>query len=73
MIIYATPYKAETRNYTGYSVDSGFRSIEEARAAMGTPVNKDCKHMLIYGDNKERVMFSKTPFNLPEKDDDADK
>ena len=67
MTIYATPYKTETKKPTGHSVDSGFESLEQVVEVMGEPVITHGS-LYIYGDDEDRVLFSRVPFYLGEID-----
>lgn len=48
MTIYATPFKASSKETTGPSTDSDFQSLDDVVAAMGEPL-KRYKRMVIYG------------------------
>lgn len=65
MTIYATPFKASTKETTGPSTDSGFQSLDDVVAAMGEPL-KRYKAMVIYGPGEDRVVFSKIIFRIDE-------
>lgn len=58
MTIYATPFKASTKETTGPSTDSGFQSFDDVVTAVGEPL-KRYKAMVIYGPGEDRVVFSK--------------
>lgn len=65
MTIYATPFKAGTKETTGPSTDSGFQSLDDVVTAMGEPL-KRYKSMVIYGPGEDRVVFSKIIFRIDE-------
>lgn len=65
MTIYATPFKASTKETTGPSTDSGFQSLDDVVTAMGEPL-KRYKRMAIYGPGEDRVVFSDFIFRIDE-------
>lgn len=65
MTIYATPFKASTKETTGPSTDSGFQSLDDVVTAMGEPEHR-YKAMVIYGPGEDRVVFSDFIFRIDE-------
>lgn len=63
--IYATPFKASTKETTGPSTDSGFASLDDVVTAMGGPLFQ-YKRMVIYGPGEDRVVFSDFIFCIDE-------
>ena len=59
MTIYATPFTVSGLKFTGPSVDSGFACIDDVVAAMGKPLSRPTPRYAIYGDNENRIMFSR--------------
>ena len=62
-IIYATPFKASTKETTGPSTDSGFESLDAVVKSMGSEYVSRGKRMVIYGPGEDRVVFSDFKFN----------
>lgn len=65
MTIYATPFKASTKETTGPSTDAGFASLDDVVTAMGEPEHR-YKRMVIYGPGEDRVVFSDFIFCIDE-------
>lgn len=62
MTIWCTTFTTEPNTVTAPSVDSGFASLEQVRAAMGEPFREGPAGgvgWLVYGDASERVLFSR--------------
>ena len=59
MTIFVTPFKTVDKQCTGPSVDSGFPDIDGVVAAMGDSQIMQSERMVIYGDDENRVIFSK--------------
>ena len=59
MTIYATPFTVSNKQCTGPSADSGFTDIETVVATMGTPLDQPTPRYAIYGDDENRVIFSR--------------
>lgn len=70
-MIYATPFKASTRLCIGPSANSGFTSLEQVIATMGPPTIRPGPVLLIYGDTDDRVLFSKIPFRIDDKNNNG--
>ena len=66
MTIYATPFKAGTKETTGPSTDSGFQSLDDVVTAMGEDYVRRGKRMVIYGPGEDRVVFSDFIFRIDE-------
>ena len=62
MTIYATPFKASTKQCSGPSTDSGFENLDDVVAAMGPDYVARYKAMVIYGPGEDRAVFSKIIF-----------
>ena len=59
MTIYATPFSVRGLKFTGPSMDSGFACIDDVIKAMGKPLSQPTPRYAIYGDDENRVMFSR--------------
>lgn len=59
MTIYATPFRASDRQCTGSSADCGFTDIDTVVATMGPPIEQPTPRYAIYGDDENRVIFSR--------------
>ena len=59
MTIYATPFKTKSKECTGPSADSGFTDIDSVVATMGPPISQPTPRYAIYGDDENRVIFSR--------------
>jgi len=55
MTIYATPFKASTKQCSGPSTDSGFENLDDVVAAMGPDYVARYKAMVIYGPGDDVV------------------
>jgi hypothetical protein len=58
-MIYVTPFRASDKQCTGPSVDSGFLDIDSVVATMGPPILQPTGRYAIYGDDENRVIFSR--------------
>lgn len=63
-MIYITPFKTQTLETTGPSNDSGFASLDDVVAVMGPDHVKRTRALLVYGDETDRVLFSRAPFRI---------
>ena len=59
MTIYATPFRASDKQCIGPSADSGFTDIDHVIDAMGPPDAQPTPRYAIYGDDENRVIFSR--------------
>ena len=64
MTIYATPFLLSTLKATAPSFDSGFESLNQVVELMGSEYRLKTAGLVIYGDNDERVLYSKIPFRI---------
>jgi hypothetical protein len=63
-VIYTTPYNSDDKEPSGYSVDSGFKTIDEVVAALPDQYIFKSKNMVIYESGNNRVVFSHLRFNI---------
>jgi len=59
MTIYATPFKTESKECNGSYVDYGVIDIDSVIATMGKPISQPTPRYAIYGDDENRVIFSR--------------
>lgn len=59
MTIFVTPFTASDKQCTGPSVDSGFPDIAGVVATMGDSQIMQSERMVVYGDDENRVVFSR--------------
>ena len=61
-MIYSTQFKNSTKQVVGISVDSGFKTLDEAVNLMGDNFTFKNSRMVIYGDTEDRVVLSNFRF-----------
>ncbi len=61
-MIYVTPFRASDKLPTAVSTDSGFGTLDEVVAMMGDGYIRRYNKSVIYGDDKDRVIFCHFPF-----------
>lgn len=57
-IIYVTPFDPVKKECTAVSIDSGYKSIEDVIESLGDGYISANPMFVIYGDNKNRAVFS---------------
>lgn len=62
-MIYVTPFKNSDKQATADSVSSGFLSIDSVITTMGDGYIKKTNHLVVYGYDEDRVVFSDFKFN----------
>jgi hypothetical protein len=63
-MIYATPFKQSDKEPTGPSVDSGFRSLDEAVQCLGDGHRLRRPALVIYGSGDGSVIYSRVAFHI---------
>lgn len=58
-MIYVTPFRTSDKQCTGPSVDSGFPDIAGVVSVMGDSEIMQSERMVVYGDDVNRVVFSR--------------
>lgn len=64
MTIYATPFRGGTKETTGPSTDSGFKTLDQVRAAMPERPRFRSDRMVVYSYGEDRVVYSDFIFRI---------
>ena len=63
-MIYVTPFRTIDKEPTGFSIDSGFKNIDDVINSVGDNHIFKSKCMVIYETGENRVIFSHARFNI---------